>query len=525
VADPKGSRLAHLDGLRAVLLLGVMAHHLEATFKGWVQPVFKAGWLPVDGFFVLSGMLITTALLREHAATGTIRVARYQLRRLVRIYPALLVVLAAIAVLAVGVDRRSLGDVLPSVSSAASGVHNYNFRRVSPLLGEVGPLWSLSVELQFYVVFPVVAAALLIWRAPRRLWVVLLAAVIAASAAGRSALGVERFPDPYLWTHVRLDSLAWGVLVAIAVDWGWLGRIGPHTGRLLVAAAGATLFVMYFSLSGLDAATYRWGIAVAGPASAVVVCHLLLRPGGRLAATLALRPVAALGRRSFAAYLWHQPVFLLLARHVGGAAWTRSFAGFAATFALADLTHRLVEIPTLSRFHKGSGADLHPNACGKRGSGDGGHLLGDAVDAAAAVGEHRADVEADHLAAGILLGDDRQHVAIGRVPAHGHDDDAVGGVEVEVGHGDALAIDLGERQHRDLDDLDRLAAGVSSAAGAAHVDVGAQPVLLRFVRAPLHEQRAGAGEGGKVVDVAVGVVVEGEAVRQPDDRRDPELVS
>ena len=65
VADTE-SRLAHLDGLRAVLVLAVMAHHMEATFKGWVQPLFKAGWLPVDGFFVLSGFLIMTALLREH---------------------------------------------------------------------------------------------------------------------------------------------------------------------------------------------------------------------------------------------------------------------------------------------------------------------------------------------------------------------------------------------------------------------------------------------------------------------------
>lgn len=184
-------RWASFDGLRAILVLGVMAHHMEATFKGWVRPVFKAGWLPVDGFFVLSGFLITTALLREQAANGTIDVARYRVRRLARVYPALLVVLvvlAAIAGVAVTVDDRPFGDVLPSLASAASWGHSFDYRSVTPLLTEVGPFWSLSIELQFYVVFPVVAVGLLAVRAPRWLWFALLFTLITASATGRALL-------------------------------------------------------------------------------------------------------------------------------------------------------------------------------------------------------------------------------------------------------------------------------------------------------------------------------------------------
>jgi peptidoglycan/LPS O-acetylase OafA/YrhL len=195
VTKPADARLAHLDGLRAVLVLAVMAHHMEATFKGWVAPVFKAGWLPVDGFFVLSGFLITTALVGEFDERGQVDVARYQFRRLVRIYPALLVVLAAIGAVAVAADGRPLADVLPSLASAASWGHNFDYRSVSPLLTEVGPLWSLSIELQFYVVFPIVAAALLAWRAPRWVWFALLGGAIVISASGRAMLGVERFPD------------------------------------------------------------------------------------------------------------------------------------------------------------------------------------------------------------------------------------------------------------------------------------------------------------------------------------------
>ena len=331
-----------------MLVLAVMAHHMEATFKGWVQPVFKAGWLPVDGFFVLSGFLIMTALLREHRDRGTIDVARYQFRRLARIYPALLVVLAAIAVVAMTADRRPLADVLPSLASAASWGHNFGYRSVSPLLTEVGPLWSLSIELQFYVVFPLLAAALLTWRTSRMRWVTLLVGVIAVSAGGRALLGVERFPDSYLWTPVRLDSLMWGVLLALALEWGWLQLVPRRLAQTVVVAACAVLVTLYLNSGALDAATYQWGIAVAGIASAALVGFLVIRPDGALAAALRWSLLVALGRRSYSAYLWHQAVFMFLFRHTAAGPWARPLAGFAITFVLADLTYRFVERPTLA---------------------------------------------------------------------------------------------------------------------------------------------------------------------------------
>lgn len=342
------SRLAHFDGLRAVLVLAVMAHHMEATFKGWEQPVFKAGWLPVDGFFVLSGFLIMSALLREHRQRGTIDVSRYQFRRLARVYPALLVVLASIGLVAMTADRRPLGDVLPSLASAASWGHNLGYRSVSPLLTEVGPLWSLSIELQFYIVFPLIAAALLTRRTSRLGWVTLLVGVIAVSASTRALLGVERFPDSYLWTPVRLDSLMWGVMLALAVEWRWLQLVPRRLAQAVVVAAGAALVTLYFTSGALDATTYQWGIAVTGIASAALVGFLLIRPEGALAAALRWSPLIAVGRRSYSAYLWHQAVFMFLFRHTSAGPWSRPLAGFVLTFVLADLSYRLVERPTLA---------------------------------------------------------------------------------------------------------------------------------------------------------------------------------
>jgi hypothetical protein len=100
-----------------------------------------------------------------------------------------------------------------------------------------------------------------------------------------------------------------------------------------------------------------------------------------------------------------------------------------------------------------------------------GDLLGDAVDATAAESEDGADVEAERLATGVLLGDDRDHVGIGGVAARGHHDEAVAHVVVEVRHGGAHAVAFDERQHRHLDDLDRLATSVDGALGDTSVDV------------------------------------------------------
>ena len=347
------------DGLRAILVLGVMAHHVEWDL-GDTTPIFEAGWLPVDGFFVLSGFLITSALLREFGSRRSIDIAGFLARRLARLYPALLTVLAGIAVVALAADDRPFDDVWPSLASAASLGHNFNYRSVSPLLTEVGPFWSLGIEFQFYIVFPAVALGLLTMEVSRRVWVALLLGVVAVSATWRATLGVERFPDSYMWTHVRLDAITWGVLIALAMHWGVLQRVARRAVRAVAAASVAVLVWIYLNLGGFDARTYDWGIAAVALASAGVVASLLLVPRSAMANALAWRPLVELGKRSYSAYLWHQTVFLFLVRHSwigesfrpdGDRDWAAGFAlavaGFAITFLLADLTYRFVERPVL----------------------------------------------------------------------------------------------------------------------------------------------------------------------------------
>jgi len=341
------SRYLPFDGLRAIFVMGVMAHHVEWTL-GDTTPIFEAGWLPVDGFFVLSGFLITTLLMREYDRTGAVDLARFYARRMARLYPALLVVLGAIGIAAVTVDDHPYADVWPSLASAASLGHNFNYRGVSPLLTEVGPFWSLGIEFQFYLVFPLVALALIAVKARPRVWVAVMLAIIVASATWRATLGVERSPDSYMWTPARLDSIGWGVLLGLALRWGWLNRVPAAVARVVGAASIVVLVSIYLTMGGFNPRTYDWGITVAGVASAGVVGFLLVVPGSLLATGLSWRPLVGLGRRSYSAYLWHQAVFLFMMRHTNDGPWTRPIIGFAVTFLLADVTYRFVEQPVLA---------------------------------------------------------------------------------------------------------------------------------------------------------------------------------
>ena len=385
-------RVARFDGLRAVLVLAVMAHHMEATFKGSTAPVFKAGWLPVDGFFVLSGYLITTVRFRELGPSVADRIAlrRFLWRRLARLLPALAVVLAVIGIVAVNVDHRPFADVGPSLLSAASYVHNYNYLRISPLLTEVGPYWTVSVEMQFYVGFAVLALVLWRVRASHAVWVIVLVTIgVAVShlAGGTRRRALPRLvsvdPGPTRRVDVGRAPGARGPM-------GMVGAAAAPRGRRDRPLAVGILVWMYLSLHAFDPRTYEWGIAVSGVASAIVETWLVVDAASWAGRALSWPPLVALGRRSYSAYLWHQAVFLFLWHHTASGAWSRPVVGFAATFVLADLTYRCVEHPAIDW----SRSVRVPRAV--HGS-HGRNLLGDAVDPAAAVGEDRPDVDADHL--------------------------------------------------------------------------------------------------------------------------------
>ena len=354
---PLRGHLAGLDGLRAVAIGAVLLFHLDPA---WLP----GGFLGVDVFFVISGFLITTLLVRERTATGHVDLRGFWTRRARRLLPALLVVVPVCVLLArtvetdllVGIRRQVLGALTFSTNwlEIANG-SNY-FQATSPQL--FMNFWSLAVEEQFYLAWPFVMLGLLALH--RRTGVT--EGVMAGLVAGIglvSALLMALTYDPtnptraYYGTDTHLVGLMLGA--ALAIVWAGPGRAWTcspgwqRRRRGLIAVAGVTVVALLLLAGEEHAWTFRLGIPLISLATAVLLLGAIDRPG-RLRAILELPPMTWLGQRSYGIYLWHWPVILIVGQDMPAAAgttafvWTRVWA-VVVTLALADLTLRFVEMP------------------------------------------------------------------------------------------------------------------------------------------------------------------------------------
>jgi peptidoglycan/LPS O-acetylase OafA/YrhL len=342
-----------IDGLRAVAVIGVMLFHGGVSWA-------PGGYLGVDVFFVLSGYLITTLLLRERVATGAIDLKQFWVRRLRRLAPALLVLLAAVGVaapfLVEASERASVrGDGLAALGYVANW--RYIVTEQSYFAGVPSPLrhlWSLSVEEQWYLAFPVVLALAL--RTSRRIRLVLVGLVLAAAASAlwmtHLASGPVELSRAYYGTDSRAHSLLIGAILAVAA-----AQWPLHRARRTLAGlglAGAALVVAAFALVGeSDRWMYRGGFLGLALASAAVVAAVALpRPAGPLPRILGWAPLVAVGKVSYGLYLWHWPVDVVLTPDRtgldGDAAWQepalfalRTGVAVAATVA----SYRWIEQP------------------------------------------------------------------------------------------------------------------------------------------------------------------------------------
>ncbi|UOR02243.1 acyltransferase [Leucobacter allii] len=347
----RGTRL-DIQGLRALAVALVVGYHL-------FPERLSGGYLGVDVFFVISGYLIIGHLLRELDRTGRIRIARFWARRVRRLIPAALLVLLVCAVLAVAVMPaivrvQNLGDIGFAAGyllnwHLAAGAVDYLDAANPPSL--VQHYWSLSVEEQFYLVTPllIAGAALLAARLRgdrRRLIATVLAAAFAASLIHSIALTAASPQEAYFVTTTRVWEFLLGGLVAM-LPAARLPGAAKHA--LSLAALLAILAAAY----GFDAATAFPGwIALIPVAATGALLWVGDSATGLAPQRLAhARPVQFVGDTSYAIYLWHWPLIVVLDATLGAdpaaplAHWRLALIVLPATLLLAWATRRFVEEP------------------------------------------------------------------------------------------------------------------------------------------------------------------------------------
>jgi peptidoglycan/LPS O-acetylase OafA/YrhL len=292
--------LPSLDGLRAVsILLVVLGHAFSMTApSGWrpLTYVFDGG-LGVRIFFVISGFLITTLLLREQAEAGAISLPRFYVRRFLRLAPVQLAYIGALFLLTLTTPLQ-----VSTCEFATSLTYTKNYGCGTWVDGH---LWSLAVEEQFYLIWPTLLALL-----PRRPLIVVLAALACISPISR-ALEYHSGHRTLTWLTSNTDVLMIGCLMAFSAHSPLMTRLigwRPAVGRLMAVGLIAAPMVMsaHYWLGWF---TVMFGPALQAAAAAYLICSLVFAPKGWSVAVLNAPPVAFLGRMSYSLYVWQQLFF------------------------------------------------------------------------------------------------------------------------------------------------------------------------------------------------------------------------
>ncbi len=355
-ASAVSRRRRSLDGLRCVAVLSVLVYHAEDRY-------LPGGFVGVDVFFALSGYLITALLVAERSRTGRVALGGFWMRRVRRLWPLAWLTLAAVAAVGLlgvwGDDRERLLPVetlaaLANVSNwwqMANGGYVTSGVAPSPLRH----FWSLAVEEQFYLLWPLLLVGLLALGrrrgragAPDSVVPAAVGVVVLFVASAVSAW-VATPTVAYLGTHTRAVALLAGAALALLLRNTPLGGPATAQGRWTVRVLGAlgtvVLVVVAVVASPQWPLLHRGGFALVAVASASVVA-LALVPGWPRS-LLALAPVVWIGRRSFAIYLIHWPLVVAVGPEAPG--WVVLGVVLPTSVVLAALAHRLVERPVQLR--------------------------------------------------------------------------------------------------------------------------------------------------------------------------------
>jgi peptidoglycan/LPS O-acetylase OafA/YrhL len=334
-----------LDGLRALAVAAVFFYHSRID---WLP----GGFLGVDLFFVLSGYLITSLLLVEWEARNRIDLRRFWLRRARRLLPALVVVVLGALVLASIFARQDLAHTRSDAVSSLLYYTNWHLiianHSYFNLMGNpslLNHLWSLAVEEQFYIVWPLLLVPLLVLVGRRRMPMIVIAG-IAASAALMWIL-YKPGSDPsrvYYGTDTRAFLLLMGILLALV--WPWIMRLRRAVPLLelfgIAALVGTVL--LFRQMQDFNPTLYRGG-DLAAAFCFVVLVAAVAHPKTGIGQALGVAPLRWVGERSYGIYLWHWPIIVLVAGVNGRPSPGIVVAEAALVLTAAALSYHFVEEP------------------------------------------------------------------------------------------------------------------------------------------------------------------------------------
>ncbi|MDY6049925.1 MAG: acyltransferase family protein [Corynebacterium sp.] len=364
-----------IDGLRGIAVAAVVIYH----FFGNVLP---GGFMGVDMFFILSGFLITSLLVREHAVTGAVNLKNFWLRRVRRILPAA----ATVLLICTAIVGTMGGDTAVQLPAQFFGslffVNNWvQIAGSSSYFADSGVevfahYWSLAVEEQFYVLWPLIFIGLaalgmkVAGPGGRRQRLPLLVCALIAGVASAALMGWLYDPqvDPtrvYYGSDTHAFGLLTGVIVALlwgsrspqaqadswpVARWSGAARTGVAVASTLALIGILALFV---TTADTAAVTYPWALAGAGILTAIALVGVVAEVGpvSWLARTLPLR---WLGQRSFSLYLWHWPVIIIIEELLRPASstWVPGVLALVISLPLSELSYRFVENPFRRRGYK-----------------------------------------------------------------------------------------------------------------------------------------------------------------------------
>ncbi|HWE11095.1 MAG TPA: acyltransferase family protein [Solirubrobacteraceae bacterium] len=363
--------VAGLDGLRGIAVVAVILYHGGVRWA-------PGGFLGVELFFVLSGFLITSLLVAEWARSSTIALRAFWARRARRLLPALFVLVLVIGVYyALGGPAQAIPNLETNGISTLLYFNNWhqiatgtNYFAASGPISPLQHTWSLAIEEQFYVVWPLVVLGVLglarrRGASGRRTLQILLGLSLAgalASAAETALLfdGGRGLDRVYYGTDTRAAGLLIGAALAITVTirrrWpkpaSRLG-LGPARRRLLGAGAVAAVAALLAGVGlvrGSDGWVYPYGLLALDGAAAIVIVAAVTAPGAAVSRLLSVAPLRGLGAISYGLYLWHFPLFLWLDESSTGTTGTTLLVlRLSATLAVSLLSYRLVEQPIRRR--------------------------------------------------------------------------------------------------------------------------------------------------------------------------------